>query len=71
MGKQEFFAGTPVSDIKYDYPGSQNDNPFYPFNDQLNYASTHYFAESKTTKGNVNRFPFNLLIAPLTKKLSY
>ena len=31
----------------------------------------HYFAESKTTKGNVNKFLFDLLIASFTKKLSY
>ena len=29
--EQEFSAGTPVFNIKYDYPRSQNHNLFYPF----------------------------------------
>ena len=30
-----------------------------------------YFAELETTKGNVNKFLFDPLMIPLTKKLSY
>ncbi len=71
FSKQEFSAGISVSDIKYHYSGSQNNNSFYPFNDQLDYAVTTYFVESETTKGNVDRFLCDLLIAPLTKKLYY
>ena len=71
FSEQEFPVSTLVSDIKYDYLGSQNNNPFYPFNDQLNYTLAHYFVEFKTTKGNVDRFLSNLLMALLTKKLSY
>ena len=51
--------------------GSQNDNPFYLFDDQLNYALAKYFAESENTKGNVDRFLSDLFISPLTRKLSY
>ena len=40
-------------------------------NDQLDHALANYFAESQTTKSNVNRFLSNLLMAPLTEKLSY
>ena len=68
---QEFPAGKPVSDIKYHHPGFQNNNPFHPFIDQLDYALANYFAESETTKGNVDRFLSNLLKFPLTEKLSY
>lgn len=32
FSKQEFFASTLVSDIKYNYPRSQNNNIFYVFN---------------------------------------
>ncbi len=71
FSEQEFPAGISVSDIKNYHPGSQNDNPFHPFNDQLDYALTTYFAESETTKGNVDRFLSNPLMAPLTEKLSY
>ena len=63
--------GTPISNIKYDHPGSQNDNLFYPFHNQLDYALAHYFAESETTKGNVDKFLSNPLMAPLIKKLSH
>lgn len=28
---------------------------FHPFNDELGYALAHYFAESETTKGNVDK----------------
>ena len=71
FNKQEFPASTPVSNIKYDHPRSQNDNLFYPFHNQLDYALAHYFAESEITKGNVNKFLSYLLIAPFTEKLSY
>ncbi len=71
FSKQEFPAGIPVSDIKYQHPGSQNNNLFHPFNDQLDYVLATYFAESETTKGNVDRFLSDPLMAPLTKKLSY
>ena len=71
FNKQKFSAGTLVSNIKYDHSGSQNNNLFYPFYNQLDYALAHYFAESKTTKDNVDKFLSNQLIAPLTKKLSY
>ena len=33
FSKQEFPTSKPISDINYDYLGSQNDNVFYPFND--------------------------------------
>ena len=32
FSEQKFLAGTPVSNIKYNYLGSQNNNIFYPFN---------------------------------------
>ncbi len=71
FSEQEFPAGTPVSDIKYHHPSSQNDNLFHPFNDQLDYALATYFAESETTKGNVDRFLSNALMTPFIEKLSY
>ncbi len=71
FSNQEFIASTPVSNIKYNHFGFQNNNPFYPFHDQLDYGQTKYFAESKTTKSNIDKFLFDLLIALLTKKLSY
>ena len=71
FSEQEFSTGILVSNIKYDHPGSQNDNLFYPFHNQLDYALTHYFAESETTKDNVDKFLSNPLMASLTKKLSY
>ena len=71
FGEQEFPAGKHVSDIKYHHPGSQNDNLFYSFNDQLNYALANYFAESEFTKSNVDKFLSNPLMAAFTEKLSY
>lgn len=44
---------------------------FYLFNNQLDYILTYNFADSMTTKGNVDRFLSNLLIVLLNKKLSY
>ena len=69
--EQEFPASKPVSDIKYHQPGFQNNNPFYPFNDQQDYALANYFAESETTKGNVDRFVSDPLMSLLIEKLSY
>ncbi len=71
FSSHEFSAGTPISDKKYKHPRSKYKNSFYPFNDQLDYCLAHYFAESETTKGNVNKFLTDPLIVPLTKKLSY
>lgn len=71
FSKQEFSISTPVSDIKYDHAGSQNNDNFYLFNDQLDYLLAHYFVKSESTKGNVDKFLSNLFIAPLIEKLSY
>ncbi len=71
FSRHEFPTGTLISDKKYKHPGSKHKNSFYPFNHQLDYDLAHYFTESETTKGNVNKFLTDLLIAPLTKKLSY
>ena len=71
FSEQEFLTGTPVSNIKYDPPVSQNDNLFYLFYNQVDYSVAHYFAESENTKGNVDKFLSNLLMAPLTEKLFY
>ncbi len=68
---QEFAAGTLVSNIKYNHPRFQNDNLFHSFHDQLNYGLAKYFAESETTKNNINKFLSDPLMAPLTKNLSY
>ncbi len=71
FSSHEFPASTPISDKKYKHPGSKHKNSFYSFNDQLDYGLAHYFAESETTKGNVNKFLTDPLMAPLTEKLSY
>lgn len=71
FSKSEFLVGRPLSNTRYEHPGSQNDNPFYLSNDQLDYALAHYFTESETTKGNVDKFLLNYLMKPITKKLSY
>ncbi len=46
FSEQEFSAGIPVSDIKYHHLGSQNNNPFHPFNDKLDYSPSTYFVKS-------------------------
>ena len=71
FSKSKFPAGTSVFDIQYKHPESQNNNLFYPFNDQLDYTLVHYFAESETTTRNVKRFLTNSLMKLITKKLSY
>ena len=71
FSEQKFPTGTPVSNIKFDYPGSQNDNLFYPFYNHLDYALAHYFAKSETTKGNTNKSLSNPLMTLLTEKPSY
>ena len=66
-----FSASKHISDTKYHYLGFQNNYFFHLFNDQLDYVLVTHFAEFKTTKGNIDRFLCNLLMAPLTEKLSY
>lgn len=69
--KNQFPIDTPILDIKYNYLGLQYKNNFYLFKDWLNYTLAHYFAKLETTKSNINKFLFDLLIAPFIKKLSY
>ncbi len=71
FNEQESLTDKLVLDIKYYHLGSQKNNSFHPFNDQLDYTHVTSFAEFETTKGNVNRFLSNLLIFLFTKKLSY
>ena len=71
FSKSEFPTGTPVSDTRYKHLRSQNNNPFYPFNAQLDYELAHYFADSETTKCNIDRFFTNPLIKPIIKNLLY
>ena len=71
FSKSEFLAGIPVLDTRYEHSGSQNNNPFYPFNGQLDYALAYYFADSETTKRNIDKFFTNLLMKPITKNLLY
>ena len=69
--RKKFSASTPVSDIKYKHLGLKYQNNFYLFNNQLEYGLAHYFAKSKTTKSNLNKFLSDPLMTPLTKNLSY
>ena len=55
FSEQKFSAKKSISDIKYHYSSSQNNNPFYLFNDQLDYALANYFTESETSKDNIDR----------------
>lgn len=71
FNEKEFPTRTPISDIKYNHPRSQKNNPFYLLNYQLDYLLANYFAEFEIIKGNVDRFLSNSLKTPLTKKLSY
>ncbi len=71
LSSHEFPVGISISDKKYKHPESKHKNSFYPFNDQLDYGLAHYFTESETTKGNMNRFLTDPWMACFTKKLSY
>ena len=71
FSEKEFPIGTTVFNIKFDHPRSQNDNLFYLFHNQLDYAPAHYFVESETTKSNIDKFLSNPLMALLIKKLFY
>lgn len=53
---QEFSINILISNIKYLSPRSQNNNLFYLFYNQLNYILAYYFAKSKITKNNINKF---------------
>ena len=71
FSKSILSINTPVSDTLYEYLRSKNNNPFYLFNDQLDYASANDFTESEIIKYNVDQFLSNLLMKPIIKKLSY
>ena len=71
FNSHKFPADTFISDKKYKHPRSKHKNSFYPFNDQFDYGLAHYFTDSETTKGNINKFWTDLLMASFTKKLSY
>lgn len=67
----KFLAGISVLDTRYVYPRSQNNYPFYFFNDQLDYIFTDLFTELETTKSNVDKYCITPLIKLITKKLLY
>lgn len=69
--EQEFAASILVSNIKYNHSRLQNNNLFYPFFNQLNYRLAYFFAKSKITKDNIDKFLSEPLIALLTEKLLY
>lgn len=71
FNSHEFLTNTQISNIKYRHLGIKYKSSFYSFNNQFDYVLAHYFVELKTTKGNINKFLINLLIASLTKKLFY
>ena len=71
FNKYEFPAGTLVLNTRYKHLGHQNNNLFYPFNDQFDYILAYYFAELETTKRNIGKFLSNLLIKLITKNFSY
>ena len=68
---QEFAASTLVSNIKYNHFGFQNNHLFYLFYDQLDSGLAKYYAESESTKSNIDKFLFKPLMVLLTEKLSY
>lgn len=71
LSEQNIFAGIYISNIKFNYPKSQNINIYYLFNNRLDYVLAYYFAKSETIKCNMNRFLSNSLIALFIKKLFY
>ena len=71
FNKSEFSAGTLVLDTRYKHPRSQNNNLFYLFNGQLDYALAYYFVDLEITKHNIDKFFTNPLIKPITKDLLY
>lgn len=55
FSEQEFFTSIPISNIKYDYLRSKNNDFFYLINDELNYILAQYFVESEIIKSNVDK----------------
>lgn len=69
--ESKFLASILVLDTRYKYFRSQNNNSFYLFNNQVVYTLVHYFANSETTKNNIDKFLTNFLIKLITKHLLY
>lgn len=67
----EFPAGILISKKKYKHPESKKKSTFYYFNNQLDHALAHYFAQLKIIKTNVNKFLTDPLMALVIKKLFY
>ncbi len=71
FSSHEFLASTPISDKKYKHPRSKYKDSLYLFNDQFDYNLAYYFAESETTKSNMNKFLTDFLMVSFIKNLSY
>lgn len=71
FNEPKFLTSIPVSNIKYHHPKSQNNNLFCLFQDQLDNALVYYSVESKTSKGNTDKFLSKPLMFLFTEKLSY
>lgn len=71
FNSHKFPTDTPIFDKKYKHLKSKYKNSFYPFHNLLHYGLAFYFTKPETTKGNINSFLTDLLMAPPTKKLCY
>ena len=71
FSESKFLTSTSVLDTRYKHFGNQNNNLFYSFKGQLDYALAHYVADWETTKCNDDKFLTNLLMKPITKNLLY
>lgn len=71
FSKSQFSAGTQILDTRYGYPKNWNNNLFFLFIDQLNYAWSYYFVELETIKSKIDKFFSNLFMKSITKKLIY
>lgn len=71
IDESKFPASTPVLNTKYKHFRSWNNNPFYFFNDQIDYKLAHYFADSEITKRNIDKLLTNPLMEFIIKSFLY
>lgn len=71
FSEAKFLINIQVLDTRYKQLRSQYNNLFYPFNTQLDYILTYYFAKLETTICNIDKFFTNPLIKLIIKKFSY
>lgn len=69
FSKYKILAGILILNTRYKHPVDKNNNIFYLFKNQVDYILVYFFADSETTKCNIDKFFAHPIIKFITQNL--